>query len=274
MGILNLLKNLVGSKTGTATNIYTDIIEKTKLECKTKGIYLWSFKPADSAVYKEHLLPLSDKEKIAFIVFAATSASDFYAKTKSYNTDDDNYQSANIANSLFRQLLKLKMQMDDEDILLLTNIFIHTNLYSFKNILNWPIGHFVTQLERAVKEKGLNDTKQQCLENIRKAVGEGEQHHEVKAQAKLIERIDAVLFASSNTTTLVKPVYFPGDDEFAGEANNTLKSLTGTEQQSWFKLMALAQKASGAKPTKKLLDESKTIFKELNTDKFKKIVTG
>ena len=274
MGLFDIFKNLAGIKADNHGKLFKDIIRRLQQECKKKDINFWSFNPLESDTYQEVLFPLPDKQKIAFIIYAATSVSAFYASAKSFSSDDNNYQQANIANTLFRHLLKLKMQFDEEDISILTNIFINTNLYSHKNLFNWPIGLFITQLDRVVKEKGISTTIQQSLQQLKKAVEAVEHHQEEKAKAKLTERIEAILFASANSATTVKPVYFPGADEFADNANNTLKSFTGTEQQLWFKLMALALKTSGAKPSKKLLDESKEICKELNTDKFKKTVTG
>lgn len=48
--------------------------------------------------------------------------------------------------------------------------------------------------------------------------------------------------------------------------------MAENEKIFWYKLLPFAQKASGSKPSKKFLDETKGIIKELGADKFKKTV--
>lgn len=70
----------------------------------------------------------------------------------------------------------------------------------------------------------------------------------------------------------MRPIFFEGGDEFARYANDMLKGHGGGDQQNWFRLMAIAQRATGVKPSQKILLEAKAVIGELGADRFKKDV--
>ena len=80
-----------------------------------------------------------------------------------------------------------------------------------------------------------------------------------------------LLFKSENDENSVKPTYFVGEDNFKNIGNAILDQIKKEDQQNWFTLMQLAQKATGAKPTQKFLAEAKITMDKIGSDKFKKV---
>ncbi len=67
-----------------------------------------------------------------------------------------------------------------------------------------------------------------------------------------------------------KAILFPGADAFAELVNDDISKLSIDDKQIWYKLLTLSAKATGGKPAKKFLDETKALLKEVGAEKFKK----
>ena len=104
-----------------------------------------------------------------------------------------------------------------------------------------------------------------------KALGKST-YHQLKERAKLDEKINAIIHQYTHGEGAVKPTYFNVKDDFAAYANDTIDAALEKDKPYLFRLIALARKASGAKPAAKYLEESKALFKEMGVDRFKKVV--
>ncbi|MBK7811133.1 MAG: DUF4132 domain-containing protein [Saprospiraceae bacterium] len=85
---------------------------------------------------------------------------------------------------------------------------------------------------------------------------------------KIIQKVEDILY-EENGENISKPTYFIGDDEFKNYANTKIESLKESQKQLCFKIISLAQKASGSKPSKKYLDESRILIESFGNEDFK-----
>jgi hypothetical protein len=233
----------------------------------------WEFKPNGTKAFNERLLCLSDKEKVAFIVTAAEKVSTYYCERRGYSSDSREYQINSIWNCFMRHLLKTKLHLDDEDFTTISHAFIDKQPSSWlKHICDWPASFLVIQIERALKTRPCTESLKNTLELLAKEVAKPAHYYDQKKRVKLDEKINAIIHQFTQGEGTVKPTYFNVKDDFAAYANDTIDAATDKDKPYLFRLIALARRASGAKPAAKFLEESKALFKEMGVDKFKKVV--
>jgi hypothetical protein len=273
MGIFDFFKRLASPPGRPKPPNFDALVKRAHAEIHRNGRRYWSMKTGDSETFKNELLPLSVKQKVAFVDAAARHISAFYKVTRSYSSNERKWQMTSIWNALMNSLLKTPLELDDEDIDQLVHTFVnHKYQAQATHVLYWPTNLLLSQVEKQLKERSVTGQLQHVLEKMRIAVEEPANPQHEKEQVKILARIDAILFKASGNTDEVMPSWFPGEDDFAAFANESIKRVRDQQQLYWFQLMAIAKKASGSKPSKKMLDESKAVFKELGTEKFKKQV--
>jgi hypothetical protein len=271
MGVFDFLKNKFLNRPSESEQLFNEILVQANNEIKKRGESYWSFKLSDLEIYKT-TLQLTDKEKLAFIVYCVQKISSFYKDRKSFSSDELEYQLSSISQNFVSHLVKTKLDLDEKDITLLTDAFLSNGRYAVQNIFHWPISLLVTHIGKSVSKNNLTELLKANLLKIKNAASDKESAYYDKERVKLIEKIDKILFEAENGKDVVKPIFFPGKDDFADYANDIIKNIPENERLNWFKLMAVSQKASGAKPSKKYMDESKELIKEFGQDKFKKIL--
>ncbi|MFT3910254.1 MAG: DUF4132 domain-containing protein [Ferruginibacter sp.] len=269
MGIFDLIKSAINSIT-VKDDFCDEIIRSCYHEIKASGNNSWwAIKPNELVTVEKKLMVLPDKQRANFISFATYKVSSYLKGKKSYGSDTPEYWFFSIGNSLNNYLLKTKLVLDDEDIENIVSSFAANKMYDHtEHIIYWPVNLLVNQVEKQVKERNVSDKLKVVLEQLHKYVSKEPPAHMEKDQAKILSKINGILFSATGSDG-VKPTFFPGDDEFANYANTEIKALCEADKQGWYKLMLHAQKGSGAKPSKKYLDEAKVLFKEFGADKFK-----
>jgi hypothetical protein len=142
------------------------------------------------------------------------------------------------------------------------NNYYHT--YNF----NYVIRPFLTNILRFHKFES-----QEEKDTINKIKFELEAFNQIvynNETKKTIQKIEEILFeAEPNSKNFTKPTYFIGDDRFKDFANTKIDNLKEGQKQLCFQVIYLAQKASGSKPSKKYLDESKALVEAFGNDNFK-----
>ena len=269
MGIFDFIKSAFKGSSTQAED-FSWIIEETFLEMKAKGGHHWSIKPSDYATLNT-LTALSDKQKVAFIIQAPREIHDYHKNRSSISTDDKRWQYTYMWDAFMRHLLKSKLILEDADIEGIVNTFSNYNRWS-SGITQWPVGSLINQVEKQLKQRPLSNSLRETLTKLRSQVDLLKNSGTEKEKAKLLEKIDTLLFVPGTDENVVKPTHFPAADDFGKFANERINTVSPEERNYWFQLMAHSQKGSGGKPSNKFLDEAKGLMKELGTEKFKKMV--
>jgi hypothetical protein len=249
-------------ETNVPTTSFGDIIVAIKKEMDEHKRPSFYIAPTEYNAYKKLLLPLDDKQKVNFILTAIPIIE---------NENENNRINAFYVNAwtaLMIQVLKGKLNLDEKDILSIIQSFSSHNVYRHSpGILHWPISPLMTQVEKFLKDSPLSDPLRKMLLDLKGKLPQVPTFFQGKEQVKLKDRIDTILFQSDNKdATAVKPTFFPVNDEFGLYAN---KILEEKNSNTWYKLMAACKKASGGKPTKKFLDETKQIIQEISPEQYK-----
>ena len=267
MGLFDFFKRKGGRKTGlkeaeqqSLRDQFEQVVADTREEISKRGDSHYYFKPSDYTVFKERVLPLTDKQKVAFIC-AATA------------TVDLDSVSSGIWTRLMEHLLLMKLEVDDGDIDAIVQAFVTNKRNKYwHNLMNWPVHGLIKQVERRFKNEAVSASVEVTLGQLRSAIEREAPGYYEKERVKYIERIDILLFQAKHRSDEVKPTLFPVQDVFGKYANESVQRLDEVERIHWYRLIQLGQKGSTGKPTKKMLDEGKAIFQEMGADKFKKVV--
>lgn len=269
MKILNFIKNALSGNTSLSR--YDVLIDKahSQLESNT---YWWAIKANEVSVFNEEIMTLSDKEKANFILFSIKSVADWNKSNNGvWNSQDKGWQISVIKTAFLTHLMRTKINLDDEDIESIFHAFKHHKMAVYANFLSWPINLFVTQIQRKYKDNPVSEKLANTLKQILKEV-EAANYTVEKDKIKIKEKIEGILYKTKEEAPTVRPTKFLGKDLFSEYANPFFYNFNEKDKPVWYKLIAHAQKASGAKPTRKFLEEGKILFKELGADKFKKVI--
>lgn len=267
MSLLNVLKRIVSSDDEIRFN---EIINKGVQELQRGNVSVWSAKPKDLQSATDSLLRLSDKQRVQFLLAAIKKVHQYFDGRTSYHGSDPEHERAITALTLLSHGLRTKLNLDEEDVEVLVDAFATYKRGSWADITSWPITLLVATVERSFGNT-LPEKVKARIEFLKEAIQKLNRND--KETIKLIDKIDSYLFDVASGGERVKPTLFLGEDKFAMYANEMIKQQLEIEKQTWYKLIQLAQKSSGSKPSSKFLDRSKALIRELPADRFKKIVT-
>lgn len=260
-------KDPIPTEVNPSMHGFDKIIADAEAELQTKGGNYWAIKASEYKAFRA-VIDLSEKEKVEFILYAVRAISRYFAGRTTFNPTDNGHNASYIQGAFYQHLLKTKLTWDADDACRVAEIFRDKQRYPWTNITGWPLVLFVNQIEKNFKESGLPDQVKTLLFELKNELDK-HKAHAGKDLIKVINKVDTLIFESQHGKDTVKPVSFLGEDPFSNYANNSISGLPEEEKRHWYALMALAQKASGGKPTTKYLDQSRTLFKELGSEKFK-----
>jgi hypothetical protein len=272
MGIFDKIKSTLNIKNESEIE-FEKVVLNTLDEFKETGGYFYNLKVNNLNTYTQNVIIWQDKKKISFIVYLIKNISKYNNSDRYHNYDEQKNRINSVELAFVQQLFKAKLIVNDDDIAIIHNAVILNYNKDFAPFFSyWPYQSFFNQIQNQFKGKEISETLKTTLNSIKSDLEQPSNVYYNKDKLKLIEKIDSILFQSSNEINIVKPTLFLGEDDFSEFANKIIERLNETEKTIWYKLITKAQKASGSKPTNKYLDETKLLFKELGADKFKAIV--
>lgn len=269
MGILDSIKNAL-NLSDTKQNEFDNIVERSRNEYATSGNYFWNIKMSAISIYSDEVAKWPDKKRIEFAIYCLLRIHKFNADRKGISSADPAYQSYGIAEAYLGQLFKAKLRMDEADIERLCRSFAEYNKWTYSDISHWPIGALLHQIGQQYKQGQLSQNLISTLTLLKDELNKIKDHGE-KEKLKLLNKLDTILFEPKDEND-VKPSLFSGEDDFATYANEFVYKLSSGDKKIWYRLIAKAQSASGSKPSNKYLEDTRSLFKEVGADKFKKTI--
>ncbi|MCO5948307.1 DUF4132 domain-containing protein [Mucilaginibacter flavidus] len=273
MGIVNFLKQFL-TKSASSVALVEDtsndkLFDKLVYNSWAEfGVnkWWWDFKAAESIAFKDDVLSLNDKVKVSFIVYLVKRIHNFYVSHRSMSSADRDYQRVNVCQAFLNHLFKTRIDMEDDDFEIIINTAI---LYSKKNsYVKVPLKAILNQLQKKHDVLPLPESLQVVLAALLSKLKSSDDFCAELERAKLKEQVNHILFPPQNSESL-RTVLFPGDDDFPILANTSIALLPADEKALWYQLFTICKKASGAKPSKRYLDEGDAIITQLG-DRFKR----
>jgi len=270
MGLLDKIKNAFAWG-DAATNEFETIISDTYNEYASSHKHFWSPAVNETKVWSEKVKEWPDNKRVSLLLYLIPKVHEYAKGKRSWSSDNINERLHNTRSAYIYTLLRHKLQIQDEEAVNIFEAFNNYRLADYTNLTHWPVNHFLNQLERQHKGQTIAVPLRTMLEKMKKTISGIQQVYQEKDRIKMIEKIDAILFSSENGKA-IKPVKFLGDDPLASFANPMIEQMPEEEQIHWHKLLAMAQKASGSKPSSKYLAGTKEIIKSIGVDNFKKTI--
>ncbi len=270
---MSLIDKIKGIFSNNDHSEFEAIISDTRKDILTKTSYFWNLKINEQASYINSVSTWPDKKKVKFLVWCVNYISETWKKsTNTYSSADEWHQRSGVCEAYLNQLLKTKLELDEEDVKHIFETFNTGQKWSQVSFLAWPVAAVINQLQRQYKSEKMPEGLTLYLTQLAQGLKAVETYQE-KEKLKLIDKIEALTFNSTNAGE-VKPSIFMGEDRFSKFANEYIQTLAKEERVLWYQLIEKAQKVTGSKPTQKYLNDTKNLFKELGADKFKKTVNN
>jgi hypothetical protein len=272
MSLFNKLKNVFSDTSSNRPDEFEKVITDTRDEYLKTSTYFYDIKVNQLSPCKEMVMLWTDTKKIDFILYLIEATGSSVKKQppgSSSHTPEG--QLRYVRTGYINYLFRTKIQLEEQDVKKIYEAFSSNKAYQHATILTWPVNFFLMRIENLFGKLEPSDVLMNTLQSLKTEIEEIKAYDQ-REKLKLIEKIDAFLFRKTNGVDRIKPVSLLGDDELKTHSNEQINHFPEEERIHWYKLISLAQKASGAKPAKKFLDETKTLIKELGTDKFKKTV--
>lgn len=268
MGILNKIKTAIGLNSEEHIEFKT-LFSKSVAEYTKHSQFFYTVVFSEVPTYNNVIKKWNDEKKGAFVIFLTNVIKNNYSGyNKGVKKESDEFQ---MASQMIQNLFKSKLKFSEATIVGIYDSF-KNNVpeKEYNKMYWWPLVGFYKQIENSFTPKDAPKSVFDLLNDILLYKKDTNSYY-YKDQIKLEEKIKAFLFENQNEEGAVKPFYFMGADGFQSAANTLLDQQKQEDKKHWYSLVALAQKATGSKPTQKYLNESKAIIDQLGADKFKKV---
>ncbi|OOQ57318.1 DUF4132 domain-containing protein [Mucilaginibacter pedocola] len=251
---------------------FSRVITNTRTELeKIHPNYFYDLKISACTEYTGNVVAWGDKKKIQFILYCVERIIRFKDK-RNYNYRSDAYKDYMVQSAYLGQLFRTKLHIDAGALEQLVDAFTMRAGKNWGYHYQWPINPLLNQLSRLYGKDGLPAPMHTALYKLKQTIFQDTSHGFEKDKLKLMEKIDQLIFKASAAPEEVKPTLFLGKDPFSDYANPIIEGKPAADKQNWYKLITKAGKATGSKPSAKFLAESKELFTQLGTDKFKAVV--
>lgn len=275
MGILDFFKNKSVQKGNQDINHFDQLLASATEEISKDQQRWWAMKVSDLESYKSTLATWTDEMKVEFIIDTVIKLEAYYKGRTTFGGNDPEWKKSLLRESMMKNILKTKMELTDIQIESLCAIFVKSKRNDYSDsILLWPVSSLVIQLEKHAKENGATKQILNSLRILRVSIENSSSQYHEKEKVKILRKIDSILFMSANDANKVKPAYFADDDDLGKLINQEIDRIESEERDSWYKLVAHCQKASGGKPSNKYLENGTKLYKEIGAEKFKKTVNS
>ena len=273
MGLLNKMKNIFGMKESSTDALQTEfetIVHKTWEEYKGNAGNFWNANLSDNTIWANEVKHWTDKKKISFILWLTETIHNYSKGKRSWTYGDSDQERNTICVAFLQSLFRNKLVMDESDVENIHIVFSKYKVSDWSFYTRWPIALMLKQLENQYKSQTITPFLRKILETIKSEILAVQKHYDEKERLKMIDKIDSILFTNQDEPLAIKPARFLGDDEFAVYANPTLDKMAESEKLAWYQLLALAQKATGSKPSEKYLLSAKVIIDKMGPDNYRK----
>ncbi len=277
MGILDKFKRLLSNdqQPDFANKLeYERIIDDSINDPVHPYTNYWNIKVSVLEVYKKEVKGWPDKKKVDFIVYCAKQSHRYRAKRNRLSNQYQNQPKLYFLLDYIKQLMRTKLALEEKDVVQIAQAFVQSSEDNYSFVNSWPTNYFLSKIIKQYKGKKIGAEMKRSLTELKNIFQDEKFNSYQKEVSGFIVKIDQLFFDAVNEGAAAVKVLFYEPDEFGAFANNTLHNLKTEEQNCWFQLLLIAQKATGSKPTKKYLNTTKELYKELGANKFKKVVNS
>lgn len=253
---------------------FEGVIQHAHAALVRESNYFYDIKVNQLEAYTQIVAKWDDQKRIDFLIDCCKQIRKVAHSGIPYPENRLITQRVDIRAAFVQHLLRAKLVMSDFDIARILEAFRQNNRYQHGRITNWPLNYFLNQIISQRKDQKISASLKSSLETLEKELELLTNSYDKKEIAKLSEKLAKLLFSNLEQEGVVRPIQFLGDDPFTVFTNEQLDQLPEQEKVLWYPIIEKAQKASGSKPSKKYLADSKALYQSLGVDKFKRMLTS
>ncbi|MBE99158.1 DUF4132 domain-containing protein [Flavobacterium coralii] len=269
MGIFDKLKAAIKGNADAGVENFDNILQKTREEFLLTSSYFYDPSINKLSVYVDIVGKWENSKKIDFAVYCIEKICS--NATERWDSPHNRiYEENQLRFAYLKQIFRSKLTIKGSDLKrIIVAIYNGTNKNKF-NFQDWSLAFLLNQFSKQQKEHSVDQEAREALTVLKKHLESTASSYFEKEKTKLLEKIEDLLFEKEEGN--IRSVLFLGEDDFTPLANSIIEALQDRERFLWYELIAKAQKATGAKPSKKYITEAKAVITDLGTDKFKKTV--
>ncbi len=268
MGLLDKLKSAIGLGGHPE---YDRVIADLVAEHAAAGGGYSDLKVGPMKAYTDTVATWSDKKRVDLIDHLARATHQWQNGRTSYTYGSDDHMRNTFRVALMHYVLRTSLILEDEDVARLLDTFSTHGQWGNVNLLSWPIGSLLTQIERQHKGKAASDALRGTLIAMRIAVNAAVSYSSERERLKLIDRINAIIAGPAGEGE-VHAVILKGEDPFVPEVNGPVRAMSPELRDKWYPILGHALKASGSKPSEKYLAAARQLIDGPGPDGFKEQV--
>jgi hypothetical protein len=269
MGIFDKLKAVIKGNTNAGYEKFDAIIKKTHEEYSSAQRYFYDPVINNLPVYKDVVANWDNEQKIDLALYCIEKIR-AAAIARWGGPHNRLYEENQLRFAYLKQIFRSKLTINGIDL-----HRIITTIYKDKHdkftFQDWSLSFLINQFLKQHKDGLLDVDGRKGLTILKQQLEKNDKSYIEKENAKLLEKVEELLFEKTGENE-IRPVLFLGDDNFTPLANAIIEVQPQIEKVFWYELTAKAQKATGSKPSKKYIAESKDIITGLGTEKFKKTI--
>ncbi|MUV04329.1 DUF4132 domain-containing protein [Flavobacterium rakeshii] len=269
MGIFDKLKTAIKGNADAGVENFDNILQKTREEFLLTSSYFYDPSINKLSVYVDIVGKWENSKKIDFAVYCIEKICS-NATERWGGPHNRIYEENQLRFAYIKQIFRSKLTIKGSDLKrIIVAIYNGTNKNKF-NFQDWSLAFLLNQFSKQQKDHSVDQEAREALTVLKKHLESTASSYLEKEKTKLLEKIEDLLFEKEEGN--IRSVLFLGEDDFTPVANSIIEGLQDRERFLWYELIAKAQKATGAKPSKKYITEAKAVITDLGTDKFKKTV--
>ncbi|MBX2979692.1 MAG: DUF4132 domain-containing protein [Flavobacteriales bacterium] len=230
----------------------------------------WTYKPNKTNSYAE-VAQWPNGRRIELISVLVRRIHGYHSGRITYSTGDEEYQLVQLMTTMVSSLLRATLVIGDDEAAHLLEVFARHGTWGRPDLLSWPIGLFIAQIERQHKDKPPSSALRATLTALHTRLMQDPTVRS-KEKRKLAERVSTLLIGKD--AAALKPVILKDSDPFSALVNGSIAALPEDQRGAWYAILTHAMKANGAKPAEKFLDQARTLVDDVGVAAFKAQVTA
>lgn len=268
MSLFNPIKKLLG-KDESKVNFIDPILNLAFEEAEVNSQYYFSIEldKIPQAIAKVN--QLKDQEKIELMMYCLdsmpvrTEESPWSIK----DIEGPHGLKSNVKKAIIKSLLRKKVEFSASAYIEFVALIRKRTEVSWYNNTFFSMSYLLKQLEGVLENQMSLEDKLNLITQTEKIVSDFKDfEHKEKTKIEL-----KIVNLKKEHGLIEKDAYFIFDDKdrFSKEVNKEFLTLSLEQQEIWSNVLAICQRASGSKPSKKFEADTKTLIQTIGTDTYK-----
>lgn len=278
MNIKSVFKKILRKKDSSEmiNSQFITLLDVLLKEIKGRNILFYDLKFNEIEAYNS--IKNQDKEvKKAFLFFIISQLNSFGKSLQTNSSGNVIKQDVirfkyRVLGDLFDHMMRSNLGFTAEETINLFFCYKQSEEDGWKSFYDWPISYTLKQVERIVKQEGIDETLEVALKDMLTwdQVNRPKEYLSIDP-AKINRKIQEILHQGGDEA--IRPMrYQLFEDRLGEKVNKYILDLSEDVQDIWYNLFHLYDKVKGGKPTKRYIKNTSEYINALGADRYKEVI--